>query len=345
MKPEKLKYNVKNYNPLLHSINFHSILPSIDTTNEDIFFHLISDDPLFTTQTLLGYRYNYRKNTSLVSLDINYFGHFPVISIGGEYGKRADPLENSLAFRTWKELEGRMGISFPLNLSRGIHSTYLRFGSFAKHREISDRSRYSYSEKYDYSIESLYHYLLFSHSKQKAPHDIYPSFAQSFLVSLSHTLGGSNYQGDKLNLRSKLFLPGIFNHDSFHIEGTFEKQKQSNTYTWDNSIFFPRGYIESDERILDNFYKLSVNYTFPVMNTNFSIWKVFYLKRINGNFFFDYGLTDNNQKTLIYRSLGMELPLESYLMTNKYIRISTGLRYSYCIDNDKSRFDFILSIN
>ena len=81
------------------------------------------------------------------------------------------------------------------------------------------------------------------------------------------------------------------------------------------------------------------------MNTNFSIWKIYYLKRINCNLFFDYGLTKDNQKTLIYRSVGVELPLESYLMTNKYIRISAGFRYSYCIDNYKSRFDFILSIN
>ena len=341
---EKRKYNVKGYNPLLHSINFHSLLPSIDTTNEDIFLQLISSDPLLTTQTLLGYRYNYRESVGSISLDMNYSGHFPVISIGGGYGKRAEPQENPLPSRRWKELEGRVGVTFPLNLSRGIHSTYLNFGTFAKHREISDRSLYGYSKDYDYSIESLYHYFFFSRSRQKAPHDIYPSFAQNLLVSLSHTLGNSNYKGSQFDLRSRIFLPGLFDHDSFHLEGTFERQKQSNSYTWDNSFFFPRGYIESDERILDNFYKLAANYTFPIINTNLSIWKVFYLKRINGNLFFDYGLTEDNQKTLIYRSVGMELPLESYLLTNKYIRIRTGLRYSYCIDNDKSRFDFILSI-
>lgn len=343
-KAEERKYKVSKYSPLLHTFNFHSLIPSIDTTNEDIFFNLLSNDVLLTTQTLLGCRYNYRKNAGSIGLSMDYAGRFPVFSIGGKYGKRADPLEHSDDFRTWKETEGRIGVYFPLNLSRGTYYRHLRFGSFAEHREISDRSLYDYSENYDYSVKSLYHYILFSRSKQKSPHDIYPSFAQNLIVSLNHTVG-SSYRGNKLNLRSTIFLPGLFDHDSFHFEGALEQQKLSNTYRWSNSVLFPRGYIESDERILDNFYRFSANYTFPLMNTNISIWKVLYIKRINGSFFFDYGLTENNEKRLLYRSVGIELPLESFLLSNKHMRIRTGLRCSYCIDNDKTQFDLILSIN
>ena len=111
------------------------------------------------------------------------------------------------------------------------------------------------------------------------------------------------------------------------------------SYAFQSGILFTRGY---DEIRHEYFSKGGIDYALPVINMSASIWKLTYIKRINGALFFDYGRGKTGNITADYTSAGVELTVRQNLLSNIYLDIETGLRYSRCIETDENKFDFVL---
>ncbi len=105
-------------------------------------------------------------------------------------------------------------------------------------------------------------------------------------------------------------------------------------------FLFPRGYDEVSHRHL---VKGGIDYMFPIADFSLPVWKLVYFKRINGTIFFDYGTGITHGERREYPSAGFELTSVQNLLSNPYLVIETGLRYSRCIETGENRYDFMLT--
>jgi hypothetical protein len=157
-------------------------------------------------------------------------------------------------------------------------------------------------------------------------------------ISYTHTPHNSDYTGNLFSADLVLYFPGITDTQGLIVKGSYEKLDYKN-YVFTSQVLFPRGY---DSVRYDHFYSGGVEYAFPVCNLSFNLWKLMYFKRINGDIFFDYGAGNHDTGYTYYKSAGFELTAEQNLLSNLYLAVEAGLRYSYCIDTSEHVYEFIL---
>ncbi|HRX15755.1 MAG TPA: hypothetical protein P5123_05545, partial [Spirochaetota bacterium] len=342
--PQK-DYASKDYSPALNSINIYSWSPIGDY---GLGLVLYSVDVLETTSTELGYHYNYNEKTSSVRGNLEYRGYYPIFGIGGIYGDRSKSLDDSWTKNiVWRESTGYGYVYLPLNLSRGIHTTYFELRTDAQYTEISDKSHTENNLRTidDGQLTSVSYSALFSHSTQGMLLDIYPRWGQLLMANFRHTPQG-DYFGEQISLFSKLYFPSIFKHHSLYFEGAYQfdryKYGEDNNYRYQLSFLYPRGY---DELFFEKFYKGSINYTLPLLNTNFNIWRMFYIKRIKLNGFYDHGYGTYQSNSFYSRSAGSELVLEYHPFSNKHIVLDTGIRYAHLIESRENVYELVFRLS
>jgi hypothetical protein len=359
------EYEVKNYHPILHIFNPFAWVwfPSFSSDNTTFSFILLSKDVLHTTDMMLSNFHNFNENTNFVEASIIYGGKYPVIAISGGYGGREVFLEkestkNKFEYLTWNETKYSFEISLPLNFSQGIHSTRLDSGVETGYIRIYEKNRFDYTVNNGMNangeLNYMKYYLTFTHLVQNAINSVTPNFGQLLNVSYTHTPYSGDYRGNLFSADLILYLPGITDTQGFKIEGSYEHLNYQ-SYAFSQVFLFPRGYNSIRH---EHLLKGSIDYAFPIFSFSANISKVVYFKRLNGKLFFDYGAGNDSDLDAIkqrrdfvyYRSAGYEITAEQNWLSNKYLAIELGLRYSRCFDadedaainKDKNRYDLVV---
>ncbi|MDA3901724.1 MAG: hypothetical protein PF637_14530 [Spirochaetes bacterium] len=341
--PQK-NYGSEKYSPFMNSINIYSWSPIGDY---GLGLIIISEDPLETTTIELGYHYNINEEAHSIRGSMKYSGLYPVLGVGGVYGDRAkSDANNQEKMITWRESTGYGSLYIPLNLSRGIHNTYMELGGSATYTEISDKSTIETNLRAindGYFTAANYSGFL-SHTIGGTLLDMYPRWGQMIQAQYKHTLHG-DYTGEQLSLLSRLYFPSFFKHHSLRFEGSLVSDtidyNRNDNYRFPLTVLYPRGY---EEQFFEKLYKGSVNYTLPLFNTHFYIWKLLYFKRIKFNAFYDHGTGTYADTTFYNRSVGGELLFEYHPFSNKNIALDTGLRYSHLFDGKKPVYGLVIQI-
>ncbi len=340
------EYKVKNYHPLLNSINFFGWFPALNSTDSEFYISLLSRDVLHTTDLTVSYIRNFNEGTNAGMASLTYSGLYPVFTLSGVYGERAVRVDNEsgdseLDYITWKETTGFAGIHFPLDFSRGIHSTSLTFGGKTGYIHITDKTQENWSIYNDINKDGdLYYYryfLSFSHIIRGALSSVTPGVGEVLQLSYTHTPHESDYKGNLFSADLKLYLPGFTDTQGLIFKGSYEKINYKN-YVFSSQVLFPRGY---DSVRYEHFIQGGADYAFPICNVSFNIWKLIYFKRINGDLFFDYGAGKGETGYTYYKSAGIELTAEQNLLSNLYLAVEAGLRYSYCFDTPEHVYEFV----
>lgn len=341
------EYEIKDYHPVLHCINVYGWIPLFNSTSTDFYFIMLSRDVLQTTDIMLGYVHNFNEHTDAGEASIIYSGFYPVFTVKGSYGKRAVYLadesreEDRTVFVTWNEVRGSGGISFPLNFSRGIHSVLLNFGADSGYIKIREKSRDDYDVYEDMDNGELHYiryFLSYSHLVQPAMHSVTPGTGGQVDISYVHTPYYGDYRGSLFSGELRFYLPGITDTQGLKLSGSCEHLEYEN-YVFPQEILFPRGY---DSVRYEYFYKASADYAFPMFSMSVNIWKLVYFKRINGDIFFDFGAGSTDRDLTYYKSAGFELTSELNLLSNMYLAVEAGARYSYCIDKGDKKYEFVI---
>ena len=340
------EYSVKDYNPILNSINIRGWIPYFDSTSTDFSLNLLSKDVLHTTDMSVSYIYNFNEKKNYGIASIVYSGLYPVITLDGGYGGRAVYLEDESSddeavFMTWNEVSGSAGLSVPLNFSRGIYYTYLNFGSDTGYIKIYNKSRDDYIFNNGMSegdMNYIKYFISFTRLAQVAGNSVTPGVGTQLKVSYIHTPFYGDYRGSLFSSELVFYLPGFTDIQGLKLTGSYEKIRHQ-SYIFSQNFLFPRGY---DSIRHDRLYKGSADYSFPVINFSANIWKLVYIKRIIGNIFYDLGAGKTDNHLIYYRSAGIELTAEQNLLSNKYFAIEAGLRYSRCIDTKENRYELVL---
>ncbi len=349
------EYNVKNYYPVLNSINIFQWVPYFNSTSTDLYFSIYSRDVLHTTDIAVSYIHNFNEKQNHGEASLLYSGLFPVISLYGGYGGRAvylskESSKNNNEYLTWNEVKGSGDISLPFNFSRGIHTTSFDLGAETGYIKLYEKNRFDYTIYDGMNAEGelnyLYYYLSFSSIAQGALDSVAKGTGAAIDISYTHTPYYGNYRGSLFSTELEIYLPGINDTHGLKLSGSYERIKYGN-YIFPEKFLFPRGY---DSIRYDGFYKASADYAFPILNFSLNIWKLVYFKRINGDIFYDFGAGRTDNINTYYRSAGFELTAEQVFLSNKYLSLETGLRYSRCFDsdkdapenNDKNRYEFVI---
>ncbi len=357
------EYKVKNYYPILNSINFFGWLPYFDSTSSEFYFSILSRDVLHTTDLTFSYIHNFNEKTDAGRASLIYSGFYPVITLSGGYGERAlylqdESTEDVPVYLTWDEVTGFAAISFPLNFSRGITTSGLNFGSGTGYVKVQEKNRNDYSIYNgivkDGELQYINYFLSLRYMNQAAMNSVSPGTGCIFDLSYVHTPYYGDYRGSLLSTELSLHLPGLIEMQGLKLSGTYERNNTS-TYTFPQKYLFPRGYESITH---EQFFKGTVDYNFPILNFSAHIWKLIYFKRINGAVFYDYGAGNNSGDTAVkerrefvyYRSAGYEITAEQNWLSNKYLAIELGFRYSRCFDadedsainKDKNRYDLVV---
>jgi hypothetical protein len=331
-------FPVKDYTGPGSLFTVHSWYPAQGPDSSEVAVFVTSTNMLNTLMLSGGYIYNNNEHTHAGQAILSYAGLFPIVDISFLYGGRASTYDVKEAGEktktmtySWREVTPTATLRIPLNFSRGRYTTLLEFKTGIGYTMISDMEVETAHKNNNGSfIPVSYAFNLF-HGYQWI-RDIYPVLGQQASISYSHTPIEGDYRGNLLSTWATFYFPGIFAHNSFFLQGAYERQREQN-YRFESLILFARGY---KYRFFEDFYKGGVNYTFPLFYPDLNTLGFVYVKRLFANAFYDHGAGVTAGRRVLLRSAGGELNMEAYYFTLP-VPLIIGIRDSYLLDEKQER--------
>src|SRR5450432_4289819 len=165
-------------------------------------------------------------------MDFTYGGLFPVINIGTEYRIDRSAYYGSRKIY-WNELLPYIGLSVPLNLSRGRWLTNLEGGlNFSYHKEYFQGTFKDSIKNTAYS--SVDPQILFTHQLQSGRMQIYPSFAQTLLIIYNRAV--TNISANQFLASGNFYFPGLVSTHSVVINLAIQQRDSLNQARFSNSF-------------------------------------------------------------------------------------------------------------
>lgn len=328
---------VKKYSQLTHPFNFHSWVPSFN--DPDYGISLIGENILSTTSTSIGYTYNNNEGYSDIAAGFTFGGLFPVLSIGADYAINRNGLNQNRQRVYWNEATVRVGVSVPLNLSRGLYSRSISLGS-----NYNIRHRYLDSKYKGNDLQFLSNTVIFSNQRMKATQNIFTHFGQYLAVQYNTSVNG--LYAEQLYARLDQYLPGLWQNHNLVLQAAFQQRDQSFNYSFSDNFVYARGY---NTPFYTRIYKLGANYHLPLAYPDWGFAQILYFNRIRANLFYDYSMANYAPQRINtrYTSAGTELYFDTRI--GNALPFTFGVRFSHLfdqdpVDNAQNRVDFIIPI-
>lgn len=335
-------YTISRYSKFSHPFNFHSWRPYYEQPEWS--FNVYGQNILNTLQSNLYYKYNENENTHQVGISETYGGLFPLISAGASYIFDRTQTD-SLRTIHWNEFSTNLGLSVPLNFSKGRWYKYLTLSSGYYLSQLNITGRYKDSLR-----SPLFQYFQVSANwasqVQKPVQHINPRFAQTAYIRFRTLI--DKYTANQLLMTGSLYFPGIGVNHSLVFAGAFQQRDTANKYRFTNSFPFARGYDGIDG---PRMWKWAVNYHIPLWYPDWGFGQIVYFKRIRANLFFDYAQIQSlrTKNIFSFRSTGAEIYFDTKWWNQE--PVTFGFRYSRLLDDNSggpvmsNRWEFIMPVN
>lgn len=338
-------FPVTAYHKGAHFINFHSLRASIDDPVYKVSW--LSNDVMNTTATEIFFNYNRSDRSKILGGSISYGGLFPVITAGINYA--FDRKTNFKGVPVYfSQMQPYVGISVPMNLSKGRSLMGLSFGSNWVYNKTNFQGFYKDSLRSD-PFSYLSNFISFSHQVLKAQQEIYPKWGQS--IAFTYKLSMSVYEGYQFGVSSNLYFPALMKTHSLVVSGAYLKNDKNGNIQFSSDFPFSRGYSGFNFMEMN---KWGVNYHLPLLYSDAGFGNIFYLLRVRANMYYDdTRATDlyTNGATFKgkFRSTGAEIYFDSKWWNQ--FDVSFGIRYAHLLDDDlmggsgQNRWELLLPVN
>jgi len=317
---------VKDYKEGGRLFNFHSWRPAY--TQPEWSFSLYGNNALNTLLSTLAYTYNENEGSHKFGFDETWAGWFPHITAGMDYTFGRDAYLDNINKSVWDEVNAHLGMSIPLDLSRGNHFRTLTLSStFYLDRILHQWPVFDYIRLHDlHYLESTISWI---NQAQQARRQIFPRYAQSLLVR--HRVSLDSRSSTQFLAVGSLYFPGFFRDHSLVLNGAYQSRDTLFNYSYSNSFPFSRGYPKAD---FPRMWKWGVNYHLPLMLPDVGIGNIVYLTRVRANLFFDWTTVRSLrfQQDHALRSTGVELYFDTKWWNQQ--PLTFGVRYSRLMDTD-----------
>ncbi len=366
----------RKYNKWSGLINPHSLLPYIGHPLYGL--QLLSDNKFSTLSASASGFFNVNQSEWSFLADLSYAEFFPIINARYRRSNRSNtffnfaPDSDTTIIQTvygeeWVENAYGGGLAVPLNLSAGNAFTRLTLGadynrliidtddSFDRPENRRDTIGVSsilpFRELFldpiaDGSMHSVDLSVNFLSIRRRALQHVNPRWGLNLGLRYRTTFGNEALQGDNLLARADFFLPGLRRDHSLFFNTMYQRQELLDNYRFTDLFFYPRGY---PGQVGDEYYRVGVNYLFPLAYPDWELGPVAFVKRIKLNAFFDWGQIRYNHPFDAVRdihSTGFELRFDFRLF--RLLEVDAGVRYSYLLHPEFSsngrrhQFDFLV---
>ena len=336
----------QKYNKTLNLFNFHSWAPAyIDIDNIDLKpgISLMSQNLLSTMFATAGWDYDPNWQTGTYHANISYQGWYPIVDFKIDYGERKFNAENpdthDISKINYFKTELKTAIRLPLDFTTGkfyqhvepqLQLTYTQLDT-RKSSELRFRNS---------NLKTLDYRLYTSNFIKSGVKDLYPKWGQSIEFNYRDNPFNAGEKSSIFASEAKLFFPGIANHHSLWFYGGYQKTTSGN-YLFSDFIRYPRGYTDQS---CTELYSLKSNYKLPLIYPDLSLGSLVYIKRIKANLFYDYGEGTMNDRTVFYRSTGIELTTDVHLL-RFLIPFDLGIRSTFRPDNNSLSYEFLFAFS
>ncbi len=382
------KYTSKTYSKW-NLFNFHSWAPAfvnVDDSEITTGVSALSQNLLGTTFTSLGINTDKQYSREKYNFKFSYQAWWPVFDVEVKMGNEKQNMDGYYinendTFHLYMDVNPKhvlvdFDMKLPLNFSRGKYLrkiqpavglsyqqsdayTYNKTSISVINNEIIEKDKVTY-EIEGIDIKSLYYKLFAYNVLRSTQRDVTSRFAQVIELSYRHTpINGWDY-GSIFGAHTSLYFPAIGRHHSIRIDndwhikkhgeqgGTFSDYNYYRTFT--DYAKFPRGINQVNN---DELYSFKGDYIMPLINPDFNLRGVMYLKRITMNMFFDYSKASQQlqvsktgewvKNVRNFKSYGTELRAEMHPFRFVY-PLSLGYRYAYIPNTNKHYNEILFSI-
>ncbi|HMH34071.1 MAG TPA: hypothetical protein VK543_13630, partial [Puia sp.] len=339
-------YPVTHYPSTLKLVNFHSWRPYI--ADPDYELALVSENVMSTLQSEIFVGYNRNEHSKQIGMYATYGALYPWITAGFDFTFDRNAIFNNRKIY-WNQAQVRVGLSVPLNLSKGKWNRSLKFGSDLVYNQPYFYGQYkSFSDSFGISSFAYVDPKVnFINQSQMARQQINPSWAQA--VALDYERAITRFTSHQFLASGYFYFPGITATHSLVLSAAFQQRDSTNHVQFTNSFPFSRGYSAENFYQL---YRLGLNYHFPLAYPDWGFADLVYFLRIRANLFYDYTMANDFYRNgsafrQNYRSLGTEIYFDSKWWNQ--LPISFGIRYSRLLDPDfegrgPNQWQFILPL-
>ena len=320
------KYSVRKYAKSSHLINIHSYRPFYE--QPEYSFTIYGQNVMNTFQSELAYTYNHNEGSHKVGYNGIFGGSFlqPIIGISQTWDRSVALNKDTTVH--WNELVGFAGLQLPLNLSGGKQYRFLKLSASYNIDQIKWTG---IAEKIlpNNNFQYLLTRLSYSGQIQKALQQIYPHWAQIFLLQYKSTI--NQFTAQQFLATGSLYLPGIMGNHSLVISAAYQSRDTLQQYLFSNNFPFSRGYTAVD---FPRMWKIGVNYHLPLFYPDWGFGNIVYFQRIRSNLFLDYTEGKSLRTGTVYpfRTVGTELFFDTRWWNQQ--SVSFGIRYSRLLDNE-----------
>lgn len=339
VKKQDVVYDSTEYHKGKNLFNFHSIIPIF--SDPDYNLSIVSDNVLNNFSSEINLQYNTNEQYKKIGFSLLYGGLFPWIRAGVDYtADRNFFTPDGRAY--FNQVEARVGLQVPLNLSGGKNYRYLNSRIDYVHNDGSFQGKWKDSFGYR-SYGYINPVISFSNRIQQAVQNIYPRLGYNVLVDFRKSIVNRNYY--QLNTNNFLLLPGFKMNHNLVIQGAMQL-RDPNIVAFTNNFPMSRGYVSVNE---DKMYRLGVNYHFPMFYPDWGFGNLVYFLRIRGNGFYDHAIVKSaGRAARNLNSAGIEIFFDTKWWNQE--NVSFGFRitapFDYQFNQKQSTvIDFILPVN
>jgi len=362
----KSNYPVKSYHKAAHLFNFHSWgVPYINANDYEIKpgATLSSQNMLGTAITQLGYTYDPDNETGKYTAEFKYTGLYPVINTKFTYGKeksvywyiqhyvnlQKEVVETDTLSKgySWNDMEWELNLNLPLHFSNGKYSQILQPAvKYDYNKSTHDNT--TPSDFFEGYYHSLSGYLYFQNTIKRSELDIVPDWGQIVNLVYRHELGNKLEIGTLASVETNLYFPGIMRNQGIRIYNGYQTKEKKSSLNFSDEVRFPRGISNYQN---ENLYTFGIDYITPLCYPDKSLGKLFYIKRIRANVFYDfsrfksaiYNTVDTHTQNL--SSTGIEIIADGNIFRLLPIPVSIGFRTIYLPESSSFRMDGLMSVN
>ena len=295
--------------------------PVLSSSGNQLEYSVISRDIFNSLQASVGIRYGMNERVLNQFARLSYQAWYPIIDVNYQMGERQTQLYidnkrplDSLRTDQWKQQTWDIGVRIPFNLTHSAYQEYLQVGSnigFLQVRGYDLPKRY-YSEPFNGNYSFVKHQVYYSKLLTKSLWDVQARKGFVFQANWNGTPFRQALQNEMWNVQAQLYIPGFFKHDGIVMRYAYQQESEGN-YRFPSSINFPRGYLY---RSYNQLKTMSLDYRFPIGNTDWNLGRLLYINRLKGNVFGDWCIGKDNleRTTQTFQSFGVDLSAQFHLL-------------------------------
>lgn len=339
------KFESKPYHQFSNPINFHSLIPTLDTDNNAYGLKLQSNNLLNTVDFDANTKYHTDLNRFEYAANLDLKALYPVFSVLYRNRPRRTFYRTSntqVKQGDWRENFIKLNASLPLSFN-ALNHTY----TFSANVATSLTKRYMLDNLPTNLITAINfpmeYSLGFTHSLRKAERDIAPRWSQTIRLTYNHQPFDKNLPGQFFAFESFFYISGLAKNHTFLASFNYQNGSGSNRFTQEISTVYGYNNIKAISPLKNT---LLFNYRFPFAYPDLELGPVAYIRDLRAGLFVHYENIFSENTLAQPKTYGLEL--RSNLNLLRYLPIfDVGARVVFVnkIYNQNPIFEFNFNYN